>query len=459
MSTLLTVQEIQKQKTRDYDYYIWDSTRTRATGRLGCKILRSGSKIFYFKYFFNGKVRFLKVGRFESMTLAEARNVRDTYKALLEKGICPKAHLEEQERRKREQAQIEEETGTFGQLIDEFYAYLKRTRSGARLERSLKAHQKHIEAYIRGKIPDDKKVNEITKPELIKLISQIVKTAPVQGDKVLSIIRRMFEIALDYDDDPMTCDSPIKFRLDKNPAARIKKQNQSKPRKRSLSLQELGILFSDKSAEYFDRRIFILLKLAVFMGGQRPLELLLSKRKNYFAHNKKFFMEEEVGKTERKNLLVKVSTVTELIQEIEDLRFIDTSENDMLFSANNKLGHIDPNDVSKQVRNFCKQTGFEPFQPRDLRRSVKNIMLENGVSRDHTNYIQNHSYGDVAETNYIIYAFYKEKKAALKLLEKLVNKAIVKANQNHAKLCHQESISVQSQLQEKGESDNLRLFG
>lgn len=44
---------------------------------------------------------------------------------------------------------------------------------------------------------------------------------------MLSIIRRMFEIALDYDDDPMTSDNPIKFRLDKNPAARIKKQNQS----------------------------------------------------------------------------------------------------------------------------------------------------------------------------------------------------------------------------------------
>ncbi|WP_419796221.1 Arm DNA-binding domain-containing protein [Vibrio metschnikovii] len=77
MSTLLTVQEIQKQKLREYDYYIWDSTRTRGTGRLGCKISRSGSKIFYFKYFFKGKVRFLKVGRFESMTLAEARASSD----------------------------------------------------------------------------------------------------------------------------------------------------------------------------------------------------------------------------------------------------------------------------------------------------------------------------------------------------------------------------------------------
>ncbi|HHX8673523.1 tyrosine-type recombinase/integrase [Vibrio alginolyticus] len=459
MSTLLTVQEIQKQKLREYDYYIWDSTRTRGTGRLGCKISRSGSKIFYFKYFFKGKVRFLKVGRFESMTLAEARDVRDKYKALLEKGICPKAHLEEQERQKREQAQIEEETGTFGQLIDEFYAYLKRTRSGARLERSLQAHQKHIEAYIRGKIPDDKKVNEITKPELIKLIGQIVKTAPVQGDKVLSIIRRMFEIALDYDDDPMTSDNSIKFRLDKNPAARIKKQNQSKPRRRSLTLEELGVLFSDESAKYFDRRIFLLLKLAVFMGGQRPLELLLSKRSTYLAHKKKFFLDAEDVKTERPNLLVKGGTALEIIEEVEELRFTSTMESDKLFSANNKLGYIDPNDVSKQVRKFCNLTGFQAFQPRDLRRSVKNIMLEHGVSRDHTNYIQNHSYGDVAETNYIIYAFYKEKKAALKLLEKLVNKAIAKANQNHAKLCHQESISAQTQQQEKGESNNLSLFG
>ncbi|MDW3122115.1 integrase arm-type DNA-binding domain-containing protein [Vibrio sp. 1974] len=459
MSTPLTVQQIKQQKTRKNDYYIWDSTRTRGTGQLGCKILRSGSKIFYFKYFFNGKVRFLKVGRFEPMTLAEAREVRNEYMALLEKDICPKAHLEEQERRKREQAQIEEETGTFGQLIDEFYAYLKRTRSGARLERSLQAHQKHIEAYIRGKIPDDKKVNEITKQELVHFIGKIVKTAPVQGDKVLSIVRRMFEIALDYDDDPMTCDSPIKFRLDTNPAARIKKQNQSKPRRRSLTLEELGVLFSDESAKYFDRRIFLLLKLAVFMGGQRPLELLLSKHTTYFAHKKKFFLDAEDVKTERPNLIAKGDTALEIIEEVEELRFISAMEIDKLFSANNKLGHIDPNDVAKQVREFCNLTGFKAFQPRDLRRSVKNIMLEHGVSRDHTNYIQNHSYGDVAETNYIIYAFYKEKKAALKLLEKLVNKAITKANQNHAELCHQESISVQSQQQEKGESNNLRLFG
>lgn len=433
MSTPLTVQQIKQSKPKTNDYYLWDSTRTRGTGQLGCKVLKSGTKMFYFKFFFHGKVSFLKIGRFEPMTLAQARQKRNEYMMLLEKDINPKVYLAEEAEKLVQQKRTESETGTFGQLIDEFYEYLKNTRSGDRLERSLKQHKRHIDGYIRGRIPDDKKANEITKQDLVQMLSKVVKTAPVQGDKVLAIIRRMFEIGLDFDDDPRTCNHPIKFRLESNPAARIKKQNQSKPRRRSLSLDELGVLFSDESAEYFDRRVFLLLKLSVFMGGQRPLELLLSKHSTYFADKKRFFMDGEVVKTERDNLLAKVDTSLAIIDEVESLRFISTLESDKLFSADNELGHIDPNYVSEQVREFCRFSGFEPFQPRDLRRSVKNIMLEHGVSRDHTNYIQNHSYSDVAESNYIIYAFYKEKMAALMVLENLVNQAIDMENDEHVR--------------------------
>ncbi|MDE1225651.1 hypothetical protein MCT03_15635 [Vibrio aestuarianus] len=151
--------------------------------------------------------------------------------------------------------------------------------------------------------------------------------------------------------------------------------------------------------------------------------MVLTSSDDFKKNSDEVFIREESSKNLRGNLLPKVSSASEIISQQQDIKSLSKNVNGYLFFANNKYGYLDMNYVAEQVREFCIATGFERFQPRDLRRSVKNILLKLKVNRAHTNYLQNHSFGDVAESNYITYEFFEEKREALEKLEQALKEA------------------------------------
>lgn len=408
-------------------YYIWDYTGQRGGGALGCKVYPSAKKNFYFRYVKDKKRVFVFLGTYPNLTLNDARARKLELSSLLDSGVDPKDFVENKKQNSLLELSfinedgIEKQQGMFSDMVDVYVDELKRTRSGEKLTRCIDRFEKNYQYYI-SDFPE-MPVNQITKRDVMIFLSPIAKRAPVQADKIRSILHRMFELAIDYEDEARFVDSDICFNIDSNPVQRIKKQNNSKPRKRSLSLDELALLFSLESEQYFNPSIFRLLKLSVLMGGQRPIELILTSSDDFNQNSHELFIREDASKNLRGNLLPKLSAASDIIRQQLEIKSLSKNDNPYLFFAQNKYGYLDISYVAEQIRDFCIATGFERFQARDLRRSVKNILLQLKVSRDHTNYLQNHSFGDVAESNYITYEFFEEKREALAKLEQALKEA------------------------------------
>lgn len=408
-------------------YYLWDFTGQRGGGVLGCKVYPSGKKSFYFRYVKNGKRTFVFIGNHPNIDVNEAKSRKLELSSLLDSGVDPKDFVENKKQNSLLELSfinedgIEKQQGMFSDMVDVYVDELKRTRTGEKLTRCLDRFEKNHKYYI-SDFPE-MPVNQITKRDVMLFLSPIAKRAPVQADKIRSILHRMFELAIDYEDEARFVDSDISFNIDSNPVKRVKKQNNSKSRKRSLSLDELALLFSPESEQYFNPSIFRLLKLSVLMGGQRPIELILSSSDDFNQNSHELFIREDISKNLRGNLLPKLCSASEIIRQQQEIKSLSKNDNPYLFFAQNKYGYLDISYVAEQIRDFCIATGFERFQARDLRRSVKNILLQLKVSRDHTNYLQNHSFGDVAESNYITYEFFEEKREALEKLEQALKEA------------------------------------
>ena len=71
-SVLLTDSKIRGLKPKDTAYYTWQASATRGTGRLGVKTYPSGRKVFVYRYFREGKGKFITLGDYPALTLAEA---------------------------------------------------------------------------------------------------------------------------------------------------------------------------------------------------------------------------------------------------------------------------------------------------------------------------------------------------------------------------------------------------
>ncbi|ESF40219.1 Mobile element protein [Salmonella enterica subsp. enterica serovar Senftenberg] len=80
---MLTDSKIRTAKPLAKPYKITDSQGLYLT------VSASGSKLWYFRYRFEGKENRLAFGPYPQVTLAEAREKRDAARKLLVSGICP----------------------------------------------------------------------------------------------------------------------------------------------------------------------------------------------------------------------------------------------------------------------------------------------------------------------------------------------------------------------------------
>ena len=71
-SVLLTDSKIRGLKPKKSAYYTWQASATRGTGRLGVKTYPSGRKVFVYRYFKDGKEKFISLGDYPNLSLADA---------------------------------------------------------------------------------------------------------------------------------------------------------------------------------------------------------------------------------------------------------------------------------------------------------------------------------------------------------------------------------------------------
>ncbi|WP_424141115.1 Arm DNA-binding domain-containing protein [Sodalis glossinidius] len=83
---MLTIKQIDAAKPKQKPYRLTD------TGGLGLYMSVAGSKVWRLRYEVQGKEKLLTLGKYPSLSLAAARQLREEAKALLSSGIDPSVH-------------------------------------------------------------------------------------------------------------------------------------------------------------------------------------------------------------------------------------------------------------------------------------------------------------------------------------------------------------------------------
>ena len=353
-----------KAKTERYE--VWEDGRTG----LGCRVSPKGRKTFIFMYRFDGRARRMGLGTYPLISLASARVKHSRARSALSKGIDPGAQQVAQK-------QTERNAETVAELIDEFLEKWARPRkrSAAEDERKLK---KEV-LPIWGK----RKARDITRRDVIKMLDGIVERgAPIQANRTLAVVRKMFNFALARDI------------VDATPVAMVKAPAKENQRDRILSADEARIFWSGLGEAPMEDGTKIVLKL----------ELVTAQRKGEIARaaQAEFDFEEGVwtipadhsknGKAHR----VPLSPLA--LELIEDAKVI-AGDSDWLFPSPRGGGSITPHAVNRALMKAMRPTAKRPtpaielenVTPHDLRRTAASGMTALGINRLVVAKILNHA--------------------------------------------------------------------
>gem|GEM_PF-73867 len=208
---------------------------------LAIGIGRTGIKTFYLVRKFCGKSRRFLIGKYPTVDIDVARKVAQVLNSQLAQGIDP--------------ALTKNESMTFSELFDKFMDEYSRLRNRT-AERNVVTFKRYLATVRYGKPLSQMHISAIKKEHIRKLFAEITKHAPVHANRVLALIRSVFNRAIAWD--IWTGDNPCKGVM----------RNPEQARERWLDNIELPYLFRALDHETNETlRDFVY--VALFTGARR----------------------------------------------------------------------------------------------------------------------------------------------------------------------------------------------
>src|SRR5688572_9689292 len=176
----LTDRSIEALRGRNARYEVWDESRKG----FGVRVTPRGVKSFVWVYHFRGKPRRLTFGAYPALSLADAGVKLAEAKQMLNRGIDPGSQAVA-ERVAERQAE------TVADLVDNYLDRYARPR-----KRSASEDERILRKDVLPRWAD-RKAREITRRDIVRLLNEIVdRGAPIQANRTLTILRRMFRFAV-----------------------------------------------------------------------------------------------------------------------------------------------------------------------------------------------------------------------------------------------------------------------
>ncbi|MDD3312419.1 Arm DNA-binding domain-containing protein, partial [Pseudodesulfovibrio sp.] len=196
----------------------WSDPAPRGAGRLVFR-LRGGAAVWLFKYFFAGKKRLLRIGSYESMSLADARAACEPFRAFLDAGLDPTAEVERERREKAEQARRRAALGSVAQL---FELYIKDMQARG------KSSWPEVErALLTGKDPAadalgrETPAKDVSASMLRTVLAEVHKASPSMAFHLRAYLHGAFQYGVVRANDYTTGQADLEFGLEHNPVAAI----------------------------------------------------------------------------------------------------------------------------------------------------------------------------------------------------------------------------------------------
>ncbi len=186
----LTATEIKAAKPKERAYKLFDG------GGLYLLVAKSGGKLWYLKYRFNGKEKKIALGAYPTVSLSDARKKREEFKKMIAEGIDPS----EERKAQKEQIKIEEvkKTNTFYTISQKWLESYKDQVSEnyhTRLGRALKN-------YIYPTIKE-KPIDEVTRLEIIAILEELkAKGLHETARRTVTLLNKVFKYAVTHEYTP-----------------------------------------------------------------------------------------------------------------------------------------------------------------------------------------------------------------------------------------------------------------
>lgn len=369
----------------------------------GVRVRAGGSKILFYKYRFQEKLRFLNLGTYPHTSLADARQkYGDAYK-LRKNGLDPiEVEAEAARASAKEKETKQQKALTVEDLIDRY------------IEKYAKAHKKswHKDELTLAKdvCPawGKRPASEITKLDATKLLQKIVdRGRPGQAQNVLESTRKMYNWAIDQG------------MLETTPFLGVKRPAPKNKKDRALSDKEIKTLWHELEAADMSDEIRRALKLTL-VTGQRPGEVIGMHAQE--ITDSWWTIPKEKTKNKKAHRVYLTGMALELIGPLEltDSKTGETKSKGFIFPCphKTKVKSIQEGAMGHVLRsNFeAEKISITKFTPHDLRRTAVTHLARLKVPQEWRERIVNHLPKEL-DAIYNLYEYDEEKETAMKRWE------------------------------------------
>ncbi|WP_244544046.1 tyrosine-type recombinase/integrase [Bosea lupini] len=340
------------------------------------------SKAWSFVYRVRGEARQRRysIGTYPAWSVAAARDKALALKKRVQDGGDPV--IEEKIRR---------EALTFSKLVERFMAsHGKKIRSAAE-------YQQLLDKDVIPRM-GERRVDEITRPEVGVLLDDVAKRAPVVANRVMSVISSVFSWAVS------------EGLAKENPVRGLKKRGTEAPKERHLDAEEIRALWSglnETAPRYAD-----LVRLVLLLGA-RPGEVAGMSREEIDLDAAVWRIPGERVKTKTAHVLPLVGEALAIVRRLSEGK----KRGPLFLTTKGKAPTSQ--DLAKafeRTRTVLKS----PATPHDLRRTAATIMSQLEIDRLTIAYVLNHQStvrATVTGSTYDRHDFLVQKKRALEALD------------------------------------------
>jgi integrase len=350
----------------------WDAL----TPGFGVRVSYGGRKAFQALTRVNGKLQRFTLGSYPAVALADARNQAERIIKDAAKGISPKDR-EAEERIKAHAAR----RNTFASVAEEFMAdHAKNLRTRDEMQRMINVDL--LPAW------GAKPIASITRAEAKALIREKARKAPIAANRLLSLVSKIFTWALDEEI------------IQASPAVRLKRPGEEQERERSLTEEEIKILWAVFTAMGYPfghglKFLLVTGQRRGEVGGMRWDEidgegwnLPGARAKSKLGHR------------------IPLSTLAlEILEQCPRL-------GDYVFMSGRGVEPLEGWDGAKRRADSYLAKPIAPWRIHDLRRTMATQMRSIGVDRLIVSKLLNHAESGITKT-YDRYAADPEKAAAM----------------------------------------------
>lgn len=364
------------------------------------RVSRSGRKVWCFLFQWSGKRARATLGTYPAITVKEAHRLAIEARGHVDSGRDPRREMRARDASAMTVADLAESF-----LMLEVRAPRKRKSDGV-VEPGLRNARK-IEGTLRRHVLPV--IGSVTLADLaVRDVNRVLDPIRRRGHMVahartFQIIRRMCNWAVSRGD------------LDRAPTDRMEKPEQSDPRDRALSEDEIRLFWRDLHKAIPIVSVQRALKLQLLLG-QRVGEVCGMRKTELDLRAPAWNIPAERSKNKYPHTVPLPPLAMETIEEA----LADAGDSAFVFPDPKTGGAFTSTAVATMIVGAHAKIGIEHFTSHDLRRTCSNVMDELGVMDTIISRILNHRHAfkkNVTQRHYVTRSYEKEKRDALELYE------------------------------------------